>query len=289
MTPSTTSRFLGHLLDRAEGRLPRLERRQRSLFEPPVAWSAASVPDLHSEVEAAPFSPPQPERREATINPSLRQSPLVTPPPGPTARETLRTTTVVTPAPSVVAAAALAATPAPAEGRSSQKTVDPFAYKAAPRSVTAPAPPTLLPASPLRTPTAATVQPSERIADRTPAPKAPEMSRPLVRERNRPAEAAPPTPRQATQVPVQTPPAALRVPQRRDNTPAILMARAQSTPRTALPAAAPAAPAPVHISIGRVEVRAQAPTAERPSRQARGNGPQLKLEDYLRERSRSGS
>lgn len=74
---------------------------------------------------------------------------------------------------------------------------------------------------------------------------------------------------------------------KRDTPPAVLLARAQSAAKTPGASFAPPAPAPVHISIGRVEVRASTTNTERKPLAAKSATPQLKLEDYLRERSRS--
>src|SRR5690606_23587895 len=60
--------------------------------------------------------------------------------------------------------------------------------------------------------------------------------------------------------------------------------RAALAPRP--PTAAPA-PAPVQVSIGRVEIRGAAPPAPAAATQAR-RGPQLGLDDYLRQRHGSG-
>lgn len=75
---------------------------------------------------------------------------------------------------------------------------------------------------------------------------------------------------------------------KRDTPPAVLLARAQSAAKASAAPAAPAAAAPVHISIGRVEVRAHTASPERKPRAVKPAAPQLKLEDYLRERSRRG-
>jgi hypothetical protein len=73
--------------------------------------------------------------------------------------------------------------------------------------------------------------------------------------------------------------------------PAVLLARQQSraTPRREVPeSTAPAAPAPVQISIGRVEIRATSgASADRP-RAPGPAAPRLSLDDYLRRRNGAG-
>jgi hypothetical protein len=75
---------------------------------------------------------------------------------------------------------------------------------------------------------------------------------------------------------------------KRETMPAVLIAKAQTATKVS-PAIAPQTVAPpIQISIGRVEVRAGAAASAPISRTAKAEGPRLKLEDYLNERSRSG-
>jgi hypothetical protein len=85
----------------------------------------------------------------------------------------------------------------------------------------------------------------------------------------------------------QTPPQAARptaIPPKRTPRTAVMLAKAQST-RNLPPPVVPA-PTPVHISIGRVEVRASS-APQSPARPATHTGPRLKLDDYLSDRNRS--
>jgi hypothetical protein len=82
------------------------------------------------------------------------------------------------------------------------------------------------------------------------------------------------------------PPRATTVPTKRaSTTTAVMLARAQSSKSVAPPIAP--VPAPVHISIGRVEVRATS-ASQSAVRPAKNAGPRLKLDDYLNDRNRGG-
>jgi hypothetical protein len=54
---------------------------------------------------------------------------------------------------------------------------------------------------------------------------------------------------------------------------------------TAAPSHQPSAPPAIHITIGRVEVRAVAPAAAAVAAPRAAGRPRLSLEDYLKERS----
>ncbi len=68
-------------------------------------------------------------------------------------------------------------------------------------------------------------------------------------------------------------------------------ARARAEPQRAQPAPPPHAaqtPPAIHVTIGRVEVRAVTPPAARPAPQPKPVKPAMSLADYLEQRNRSG-
>jgi hypothetical protein len=66
--------------------------------------------------------------------------------------------------------------------------------------------------------------------------------------------------------------------------PAVILQSAAGSATRPIGGVAP--PAPVHVTIGRVEVRASAPAAERPPARRSAAGPRLTLDDYLNGRRR---
>ena len=69
---------------------------------------------------------------------------------------------------------------------------------------------------------------------------------------------------------------------------AVTLAVAARPPVTTPPTGMPPLPPTVQVTIGRVEVRAQAQPPNRAPRESRSRIPRLSLEDYLRERSAGG-
>ena len=67
--------------------------------------------------------------------------------------------------------------------------------------------------------------------------------------------------------------------------PAVVLARSQTAMVARRERAAAPEPAPVQITIGRVEVRAAPAGPEREPRRAGPTPPRLSLEDYLRQRT----
>ena len=90
--------------------------------------------------------------------------------------------------------------------------------------------------------------------------------------------------RPETKIQTPTAPRATAIPTRRESA-AVLFAKSRSV-KSAAPQVS-VAPAPVHISIGRVEVRATA-APHATARPAKSAGPRLKLDDYLNDRDRGG-
>ena len=122
-----------------------------------------------------------------------------------------------------------------------------------------------------------------------PAPTEPGRLRPRVRHEDRPLLSSPPVrpPKDRTSGNTQAPirnafqPFARPAP-----APAVVMAKARAATRLSPPVAVEGAASPITISIGRVDVRADAPPLRPGLRGAKPAGPRLQLEDYLNERSR---
>ncbi|HJV60821.1 MAG TPA: hypothetical protein VJ743_07730 [Albitalea sp.] len=248
------NRFLAGLVDRAEGRAPVLHRRPRALFEP----AAGDGPGLGLFEQ---------NLANASATASARQ----------------------------VGDRAEPAPPAP--GRSHDpRAGERSAVRAEQRDLPRAA---LLPeAAPTRRMPVAAPSHAERQPPHAAMPE-PQQARPLqviatqtvLRELRpaAPATFAPQGPASARRADVPAPPAASPSPRQLDRTPAppaaVLLAKAQSLAVVRHERQPRAVPAPVQISIGRVEVRAVGTSGERGSRASGPSAPRLSLDDYLRQRN----
>ena len=275
------SGFFAALLARADGRLPVLERRPRAVFEPAPGAAAAGRtprrPGRHGDADEDAVAQPWPDApalapaplagTRAAAGPARDASTM------PAAPQVLRwprppeATLLAPPRTEHVSPAAAAQPPAPA--------------RTTPSGRPAPLP-------------AATHAAADTLPDRGGAARA--AAAPAAAPHARPAAAQPTLPHAgATQIDsartagaraaaAATPRSAAPPPQR-NTTPAVLIAKAHAE-RGARHESAPAAalaPAPVQISIGRIEIRAVPASAERP-RAAGPAAPRLSLDDYLRAR-----
>jgi hypothetical protein len=274
------SHYLSSLIERAEGRAAVLERRPRALFEPAsLRAQRTTVPE--PETEDAPVETEQP--RAPTPKPV--QEPDIVSPRDPGVRANavspaaMRTVGVEMPK----AAVAVAPAPrVPGEPPAPVLKRDPALQSPPPEARGARLPPQ--PDAPLiriAAPAAGLRPTAQRIAAE-PLREPMAIQPPKTAPRSQPPETegrARPAPRQARpQLPDPRRPVLVR-----EHRPALPLAKAQLAAQTPPPAAA-SAPAPVHISIGRVEVRASSAAAESGSRTSRPSEPRLKLEDYLRQR-----
>ncbi|HJV61283.1 MAG TPA: hypothetical protein VJ743_10090 [Albitalea sp.] len=247
------NRFLAGLVDRAEGRAPVLQRRPRALFEPAAgAGSSAEPLEQNLAFASAPASAREVGDRAEPAPPALGRS---------------------------------------HDPRAGERSAVHAEQRDLPRAA-------LLPEAPpsRRMPVAAPAHAEPRPLYAKPEPP---QARPLqvittrtVLRELRPA--APPTlapqgPVSARHADVPAPPAASPSPRNVDRTPAppaaVLLAKAQSLAVVRHERQPRAAPAPVQISIGRVEVRAIGTSGERGSRASGPSAPRLSLDDYLRQRN----
>ena len=248
--------FLAALVARTEGRLPVLERRPRSLFEPvagaPATHFAEHEPQQH-DVDSAlspPTATPRAPRPEARDLPTQDH--------GLHAEPAARRVGLLWPEP-IAAIDPHAATKLDEE-----------------RPATARA---------REVPTA----PDERFMARRALAVAPPIeASPAVHPRARHEHAQGTGLLAAAPTPVRgTPPAGtLQLRPASSARPAMLLARAQApaVTRRESPHAAAPTPAPVQISIGRVEIRAVQASADKP-RAAGPAAPRLSLDDYLQRRN----
>jgi len=255
------SDFLRSLVARAEGRLPVLERRPRALFEPAPGQTvhAPGMPEVEAMAVVRPAAPS-----------ALGDAPLLAPGRAAAARPS-------GPAAAMPASAEHRAAPirepAPVQGLLSRSTPLPPPPAAASNR------PAALLATPASTPHAAAGSTATDAPQRSPL-------RPALRQPGAdPVEArAAPRPR-----PVETAsPAGVLRPQAAQAAPSVmLLARAQARSPAQAPgfARAAAAPVPVQISIGRLEVRAAPPAAADRPRPAGPAAPRLSLDNYLRSRN----
>jgi len=273
--------FLAGLVDRAQGRAPVLERRPRALFEPqrPLPARVDEIePEAAVDWPAPAASPPRSEPQ--TIGQPIDRpgGPVAAArPQAPSSREPAPPPTRKEPVPTQAASIAAALRPLPRLAESAEVE--------RPRSVHGPAAPEPT-GDPGRLPSrrseaagaasataAVRLKPAAAVAHEPRSPVAP-----------RPAAAVAATVQHlhqhSTIVTTRTSratPASAR--------PAVLLAKAaQQGPARREPAAAVNAPPPVQITIGRVEVRALQPAAER-ARPGTPAAPRLSLDDYLRRRS----
>lgn len=300
MTTPAAPAFLDRLVARAapvpRADAPVLERRRPGLFEP----RGGVVPSL-----------PTDEATEARAVPSAMPQAASMPVPPPLQSMRAHAPSAVAPV-VVMAAAPTAPSPAiPVPSRGPASSVPPATTNERPSVL----PPTEDVAPPRRiapTHEAASPQaPSARAVARLPAegmparrrsqhdafPPAPVRIERSVRVESRTHERvvesriatpdsplpAPPPPAPAVPVPVPVPPRVARVER--------AQAAVAHPGRTALHAPAPRAavsPAPVQVSIGRIEIRAQGGTPAASRKSAPAPGPRLGLDDYLRQRHGSG-
>lgn len=271
------SDFLTHLIDRAAGRAPLLERRPRALFEPAESGGAAALEEQRVEVEAE-VPRAAPLQRDAVELPAAHGE-------NPSA-----------PAATVAVRPAVNGIQPPAVPREPKSAPSVMTEGAAPQHpLQVPVRETVLRTERITTVVAAKAPAVPAAADATPAPSS---RRPVKSTAEAAAEPAPARARRQADgngEPRRAP--ALRAAEQRDPpqsvpavrpqrqaTAAVLIAKAQAGSKVPLPAAA-APPAPVQISIGRVEVRAHGAAEPRPRPAAAAAAPKLKLDDYLRQRS----
>lgn len=269
------SGFLQSLVARAEGRLPVLERRPRGLFE--TAPGAAPAVD---EMQRPHTVAPSPTREAAGDAGVLQAAPrqlggLLT----------------------AAAHAALHATPArsgrddsapaqaaPQRGRSQPEPSEPMVHPVVSGLHTRNVPPAM---PRISTPVLPAALAAARVHAANPWPSD-EVPAPRARANTPSADTGGSTRAQATERHAAASPGALLRRPVQAVQAALLLARHQSraAPRREAPASTtPAAPAPVQISIGRIEIRASSNAgAERP-RPAGPAGPRLSLDDYLRSRN----
>lgn len=316
MTTDTGPPFLGRLLARAlppaaDGEpsaggadaagvaLPRLERRRPGLFEPRGAMAPQEPPAIASD-EIPPATARIPPA--APMPPPVLQAPLSAAPP-PSRTSPPQTLSAVVPvradddAPRPVAAAVVPALPPPPSLRQAQDMPSAPPRRRqdeppmqGPRGASPP-----VPAVPAATDDrAAAPRPVHPVAaDAAPARRHQRSARATppvdTGQRARSVEPASHSPRHAVRESAPPPPLPLP-PRLVREAPAT---RAVAHPgRTALhapaPRSAPPSPAAVQVSIGRVEIRSAVGGAAAAPATGRKTGPQLALDDYLRQRHGSG-
>lgn len=279
------NRFLAGLIDRAEGRAPVLQRRPRALFEPEGQGGVRPV-ETFEQTEMQDRSPrsrvesPKEDARPSR-EPKQREAH--------TESDRNRHSAMVTRRDDTGDRATRAGDDARHRGALQPDHVPPIRTRIMP---TADADPT-----PKRS------TPREPAVDR-PGPPAPAVQR-APKEERQPKRLAAPVAEQRvviqretrTEVPTTAtrPTIVERVtasPSMRPNraTPrdasrsAVLLAKAHTSPQIRRERPAPAAPVPVQVTIGRVEVRAVATKADR-ARTSAPAGPRLSLDEYLRQRN----
>jgi hypothetical protein len=269
------SGFLQSLVARAEGRLPVLERRPRGLFETaPGAPVAVDEPQRPHAVSASPTR--EPPGNAGAWQAAARQ-------PGGWLTAAPHATVHGTPVRSGRDDLALTQA-APQRGPS-----QPEASKPRPHPVTTPAQvhrtPPVVPH--ISTPTLPAVLAAARGHAAKPWPSD-EVPAAPSRSDSKGADPEFSTRARANERPAAAAPGALQPRPAQPLQAALLLARQQSKAvprREALAGNTPAVPAPVQISIGRIEIRATAHAgAERP-RAAGPSAPKLSLDDYLRSRN----
>ncbi|MET4726679.1 hypothetical protein ABIE09_000450 [Lysobacter enzymogenes] len=278
--------FLRHIVRRAQGQAPVLERRRPSLYESRQEPAAEANEAIGTQAAATAV-----ETRRAFEPESARTAPRAPVAVSEPVADKAVPQNIDTPPPALPRAAT---TPAPTSGPATliesiqtlrETVVAVSANATAPNQTPQPPRRDTTPAATIDAPT---IRPQR---DATPSPTA-LRSPPSVATR---ASAADPRPAQA-QTPAP-PPAAASAPARAPAPPPPLPAPARLAARDAAPAAvahparrnapaapAPVAPAPVQVSIGRVEIRAGAPAATPAAAPRRNGAPALGLDDYLRQR-----
>ncbi|HYT16154.1 MAG TPA: hypothetical protein VEL80_07210 [Burkholderiales bacterium] len=289
------SNFLGNLIARAAQRASVLERRQHALFEPVAPW-AGPVPATIDRAadpyaQEATFSSPRPSRTpaaeaaeeqpDADVSQAAGEVPLphtaerkgLESPPRPAPRRTAQARTIETASPVSTRTARAIPSAEPAIDSGAEDRVarnprpvlpktDPLPYRPSivyESSNVAEGRPTLIPES-QPYPRAETLR-AEALRPSSPITQGREFS---DAAKNLLAPAVP------------------RI------THAVQLAKAiQPSPGNRSLASANSAPPSVHVTIGRVEVRAVAAAERATARTAKPAAPRLTLDDYLRERSKS--
>lgn len=286
--------FFSGLLDRALNRAPVLERRRPSLFEPvPAAGRLgfARPGPLSQEGEGVSDSQPEPApKAELRTFPKSQSSVLASP-------QTIRRAEN-----SSVEAVRLSDKPAtvtPLAIGSQRKAPEVAAMPLAPARQTPKMSPTVLPTHRIETVVLKETQRHESSAVNSTSP-ASLMAKPVAPRITPSASEAPARPALRTRADTRPETRPRReavethrtelVParQRRSETPPVLMPASrpvQAPASSRVQAAREIEPAPpaIHVTIGRIEVRATAP-AVAPTPGARRAAPTLSLEDYLRSR-----
>ena len=250
--------FLAALVARTEGRLPVLERRPRSPFEPVAGAAVTHLAEPEPRQDDAHSAPPSPTVTPRAARPEARDPP--------TPDQDMRTE--------------------PAAQRGGLLWPEPMAVTdrpSAPRhheEQTATARTGALPTAPeARSMAHDAPAVAQRVAS---------SSAVHARGRHEHAQGTGPLAAAATQVRTAPPAGALQVRPAAVAQPAMLLARAQapSVARRQSQAAAASVPtpAPVQISIGRVEIRAVQSAADKP-RAVGPAAPRLSLDDYLPRRN----
>ena len=288
--------FLRRLIERAENQAPVLERRPRALFEPApsrVAQRTAEDTSLKGvQVDEAVVARPQPtERRTSKTAPSRNAPQVDTLDESPAPVQVFRTPVErQRPMPEAIPAAVKPPS-SPVERpfllRPDVPTLEKQPGTHRVFASRAESTPPARPAASLPPPRIAA--PNTTRTEPWPAPTEPGRLRPRVRHEDRPLLSSPPVrpPKDRTSGNTQAPirnafqPFARPAP-----APAVVMAKARAATRLSPPVAVEGAASPITISIGRVDVRADAPPLRPGLRGAKPAGPRLQLEDYLNERSR---
>lgn len=279
--------FLGHLVGRTQLRamqspLPILERRRPGIFEPRTQVPATTL-DLVETADAADVSDTSSLRRPATpaaqtaAQPTHRTMPTASLPPMTTAPDRIRPATPATAA-AVATEPRIDAVPiAPRSARSKIAREAATVRAAAPApsaaavSATSPSPTIIAPppmaAGSMRGTQIVRVEPS-RLESRTTV-----VEREVDRRRDASATAP------------AAPASTLKTPPRLAHSEASKAPVAHPVRSAAMQAMpAPAAPAPVQVSIGRVEIRGYAGAAAPAPARSAASKPQLGLDEYLQQR-----
>lgn len=280
--------FLRHIVRRAQGQAPVLQRRRPSLYESRQEPAAEAGEAIATQPAAAAV-----ETRRAAEPEATRTAPRAPVAVSEPAADQAFPQNIATPPPALPRATTTPApTPAPATLIESIQTLRETVVVAPANAAT----PNQAPQPPRRdtTPAAAIDAPTVRPLRDAIAPTAALRSPPSIATRAsaaepRPAQAQAPAPPPAaasatTRASAPAPPPPLPAPARlaaRDAAPAAV---AHPARRNAPAAPAPAAPAPVQVSIGRVEIRAGAAAATPAATPRRNGAPALGLDDYLRQR-----
>jgi len=290
------SNFLGNLIARAAQRAPVLERRQHALFEPvtprivPVPVTIDRASDLYAE--EATFASPRPRRTRtaegAEEQPDAAASQAAGELPFPRIAERKGPESSPRPALRRIAQARTIEAASPLSTRTARAipSAEPVIDSGAEDRVARSPQPVLPKTDPLPYRPSIVVYESPNVVEGRPT-LIPE-SRPYRRAETLPAEAPRPSPPIAQARESSGAAINLLVPAVPRITHAVQLAKAiQPSPGNRPLASANSAPASVHVTIGRVEVRAVASAERATTRTAKPAAPRLTLDDYLRGRSKS--